>query len=379
MLKRLRPLDEIGDTQAAVLRFLRRRGSASRAEIAEFCRVTPAAVSMMARDLIERGIVIEGARRAGGRGAPHIDLMLDGNVGYALGVHANRYTLTMTLLDFCGKRVGEQHVHGPYDTLADIQTSLGSLKTDLLSTHRIDERLLIGAGIAMPTRFRQGATVLDLAEEVISWAGSDLTSTLNDALGCPVIIENDANAAAMGELALGNADEHENFAYLYLSEGIGSGLIIDKELYRGNLGNAGEVGALRARGLTRPSFEDLAIWCKEHVGHIPDGRASDRWTAYLEENRPVLDAWLERAGPQTAQLAFSIAAVLAPSAIYIGGTLPPMVREELAKWLDFATSKPFEGARVLQPDIRIPQIPATDSVAFGAAAMILHSIPRQNA
>nr|WP_320197978.1 ROK family transcriptional regulator [Agrobacterium sp. rho-13.3]MDX8306169.1 ROK family transcriptional regulator [Agrobacterium sp. rho-13.3]MDX8307500.1 ROK family transcriptional regulator [Agrobacterium sp. rho-13.3] len=368
----------IGDTQAAVINHLRRKGAASRAEIAEFCGVTPAAVSMMVRDLIKRGIIIEGARRHGGRGAPHIDLMLQSNVGYALGVHANHYSLTLTLLDFCGKRIGEHRLEGPYKTFYDIQTTIDGVKTSLLASCDVDESLLLGAGIAMPTRFRHGATGLDLAEEVISWAGSDLASSLNAKLGCAVLIENDANAAAMGELALGNAAEHDNFAYLYLSEGIGSGIIIDKELYRGSLGNAGEVGALRSRGLSRPSFEDLADWCNEHVGYIPKGRSCEQWAVYLEDNMTVLNAWLERAGPQTARLAFMIAAVLAPSAIFIGGTLPRLVRERLAQWLDFDWSKPFEGGRVLQPTILIPEIAAADTVAFGAAAMILHNLPNSS-
>lgn len=375
MLKRHSPLVGIGNTQAAVINHLRRKGAASRAEIADFCGVTPAAVSMMTRDLIKRGIIIEGARRHGGRGAPHIDLMLQGNVGYALGVHANHYSLTLTLLDFCGERIGEHHLDGPYEAFCDVEKTINDSKTRLLASCDVDENLLLGAGVAMPTRFRQGATNLDLADEVIAWAGPDLASSLRETLGCPVLIENDANAAAVGELALGNAAGHNDFAYLYLAEGIGSGLVIGGELYRGNLGNAGDVGALRPRGFSRPSFADLAAWCETSVGTIPTGRSPDLWGIYLEEHASVLDAWLERAGPETARLAFMITSVLAPSAIFIGGTLPRLVRQRLAHWLDFNKSRPFEGARVLQPSILIPEIEATDTVAFGAAAMILHDLP----
>ncbi|WP_108722696.1 ROK family transcriptional regulator [Agrobacterium rubi] len=372
VLKRQGPLAGIGGTQATVINHLRRKGAASRAEIADFCGVTPAAVSMMTRDLIERGIVIEGARRHGGRGAPHIDLMLQGHVGYALGVHANHYSLTLTMLDFCGKRIAEHHLDGRYDAFCDVEETINDVKNSLLASCDIDENLLLGVGVAMPTRFRKGVTSLDLADEVISWAGPDLASSLRDTLGCPVMIENDANAAAVGELALGNAAEHDNFAYLYLSEGIGSGIVIGGELHRGNLGNAGDVGALRPRGLSRPSFDDLAAWCTASVGQIPEGRSSERWAIYLEKNMSVLDDWLERAGPETARLAFMIASILAPSAIFIGGTLPRLVRERLAPWLDFEKSRPFEGARALQPAILIPDIDATDTVAFGAAAMILY-------
>ncbi len=368
------PFDGIGNTQAAVLRYLRRKRSASRAEIAELCGVTAAAVSMMTRDLIERGIVAEGARRQAGRGAPHIDLTLDPSVGYALGAHANRFMVTLTLLDFSGEMVGELQLPGSYDTFADVQSKIQEGKEELLGRNKIAGDLLIGAGIAMPTRFRRGTASLDLAQEVISWAGSDLNISLRQALGCPVVIENDANAAAMGEFTLGNSVGHENFVYLYLSEGIGSGIIIDRELYRGNFGNAGEIGALRPRGLSRPSFEDLAEWCAGHIGHVPTGRSPESWMDYLTAHRTVLDTWLERAGPETARLAFAVTAILAPSAIYIGGTLPRLVREQLLRWLDFANSDPFDGARVVQPELLLPEVSATDAVAFGAAAMILHNL-----
>lgn len=66
----------IGATQGALLGYIRRKGSASRVELADYCSITPAAVSMMTRNLLERGIIEEGARRQEGRGAPHIDLTL---------------------------------------------------------------------------------------------------------------------------------------------------------------------------------------------------------------------------------------------------------------------------------------------------------------
>ncbi|MFK3781108.1 ROK family protein [Agrobacterium sp. NPDC089420] len=372
--KRNGGLSGIGATQGALLGYIRRKGSASRVELAEYCSVTPAAVSMMTRNLLERGIIEEGARRQEGRGAPHIDLSLRKNVGYALGAHVNRYSVMLTLLNFGGEIVGELQMRGSYEAFSDVQRALQDGSGELLSKNAIDRGDLIGAAIAMPTRFRKQAMSLDLAEEVISWAGSDLSAMLREALRCPVIIENDANAAAMGELTLGNQAGHANFAYLYLSEGIGGGIIIRNELYRGYLGNAGEIGALRGRGGSRPSFEDLAAWCLEHMGEKPSGRAPDVWTDYLARNAAVLDAWLDRAGPQVARLGFAVSAVLAPTAIYVGGTLPRIVREKLVQWLDYEVSDPFNGAEVIQPQILLPDVVATDPVAFGAAAMVLHGI-----
>lgn len=368
-------LSGIGTTQLSVLRYLRRRSSASRVEIAELCGVTPAAISMMTRDLLERGIILEGERRKAARGAPHIDLKLNPSVGYALGVHCNRFSVTLTLLDFCGGILGELNCPGRYDTFEDVREEIIHGKTKLLQQTNLNSEVLIGAGIAMPTRFSQGASSLDLAQEVVSWSGQDLAASLRQGLGCVVKIENDANAAAMGELTLGNAAGHENFVYLYLSEGIGGGIIIGNQLYRGNLGNAGEIGALRARGLTRPSFEDLAAFCANRSDTVPIDRSPATWNTYLNSNEELLHTWTERAGPETARLAFSLSAILAPEAIYIGGSLPRMVREKLCSWLDFSISDPFEGAKVLQPRVLLPEVFATDAVAFGAAAMLLHYPP----
>lgn len=367
-------LTGIGATQGALLGYIRRKGSASRVELAEYCSITPAAVSMMTRNLLQRGIIEEGARRQEGRGAPHIDLTLKKNVGYALGAHANRYSVMLTLLNFGGEIVGELQLRGSYGAFSDVQRALQDGSEELLAKNAINRSDLIGAAIAMPTRFRKEAMSLDLAEEVISWAGSDLSAMLREALRCPVIIENDANAAAMGELTLGNTAGHENFAYLYLSEGIGGGIIIKNELFRGYLGNAGEIGALRGRGASRPSFEDLATWCLEHVGEKPSGRVPEVWADYLSRNSAVFDGWLQRAGPEVARLGFAVSAILAPTAIFVGGTLPRMVRERLAQWLDYERSDPFSGSKVIQPQILLPEVVATDPVAFGAAAMILHGV-----
>lgn len=361
----------IGGTQMALLRYLRQRGAASRVEIAEACGVTPAAVSLLTRDLLMRGLVVEGPRRKGGRGAPQIDLELQKSAGYALGINATRYSVLLTLLDFGGDSIGDRLLHGPFNVFIDLLSAIDSGTNTLLAAHGLERADLIGAGIAMPTRFRQETMPLDLAEEVKSWAGDDLSNQLSRVLGCPVLIENDANAAAIGELTLGNSAGHANFAYLYLSEGIGGGIIINRMLYRGNLGNAGEIGALRGRTLSRPSFEDLAAWCAARAGNAPPDRDADMWTSYLSDHPDLLDAWLERAGPELARLAFAVTAVLAPSAIYVGGTLPQIVRARLADWLDFARSNPFEDARVVQPSILLPEVVATDAVACGAAAMIL--------
>ncbi len=55
-----------------------------------------------------------------------------------------------------------------------------------------------------------------------------------------------------------------------------------------------------------------------------------------------------------------------------------MVRERLAAWLDFSTVDTLNGTPVVQPEICLPDVAATDTVAFGAAAMVLHNVAQQD-
>ena len=70
--------------------------------------------------------------------------------------------------------VDELQLPGSYDAFAGVQSGIEKGKAALLDRNEIAADQLLGAGIAMPTRFRQGASFLDLAEEVISWAEPDM-------------------------------------------------------------------------------------------------------------------------------------------------------------------------------------------------------------
>lgn len=366
-------IGSLGTTQQAVLRELRRRGTASRAELAAACGVTAAAMSVVTRDLVAAGLIVEGGRRHGGRGAPRIDLTLCPSVGTALGVHATRHAVALSLLDFSGAILAERRHAGDFTDFAAVRTAIAEGLADLRAAG--PDAPLIGAGIAMPTRFHGPSAGLDLAAEVTSWKDAAIPRTLRAALGCPVRVENDANAAAMGELSLGNAAGGRDFAYLYLSEGIGGALVLDGALYRGMQGNAGEFGALAPRGRPRPSFEDLAAFCRTHGRTAPpEGRDPRAWADYLAAETGALGLWLDRAAPEVARLVFAVAALLAPASVCLGGTLPLPVRAALRDRIDL-TPGLFDGGSVVAPTLVLPGVEAADAVAFGAAALILHDIP----
>jgi glucokinase len=100
----------------------------------------------------------------------------------------------------------------------------------------------IGVGYPGPVNFSQGSTFSYsnlLCEE---WEGVPLASMLTERLGFPVVLDNDANLAGLAEMYLGAARDFSHWVYLTISTGLGGAIFIDRRLYRGFLGNAGEFG-----------------------------------------------------------------------------------------------------------------------------------------
>jgi len=79
----------------------------------------------------------------------------------------------------------------------------------------------------------------------LGWKNYPLAKTLGKQLGVPVTVDNDVNVGAVGELALGAGRGSRNLVAIYVGTGIGSGLIINRKLFHGSFGAAGEVGHLR--------------------------------------------------------------------------------------------------------------------------------------
>ena len=83
------------------------------------------------------------------------------------------------------------------------------------------------------------------------WRAVPLGRMLQDKLKCPVIVENDTNLAAQGEYYRGAAQKEENFVFITIGDGVGAGIFLNGEIYRGSQWSAGEIGYLRVPTISR--------------------------------------------------------------------------------------------------------------------------------
>jgi len=98
----------------------------------------------------------------------------------------------------------------------------------------------IGVGAPGPMLYKQG--IIINPPNLPGWKKVNLRKILQREFRKPVFIDNDANAAALAEFRFGAGRGTKNMVYLTISTGIGGGIIIDKKLYRGGIGGAGEIG-----------------------------------------------------------------------------------------------------------------------------------------
>ena len=127
---------------------------------------------------------------------------------------------------------------GPEAVLRRIVASLRAALTQAGAAEG-DLRAL-GVGAPGPIDIARG--VLVHLPNLPGWRDVPLAAMLSAELGCPAILENDANAAALGEYAVGAGTGTRHMVYLTVSTGIGGGLVLDGRLYHGAQGTAGELG-----------------------------------------------------------------------------------------------------------------------------------------
>ncbi|QTF09195.1 ROK family transcriptional regulator [Brenneria izadpanahii] len=360
---------ELTATHRKLVALLRRSGCLSRLALAAASGLTTAAVSMMTRDMLNLGILEESDREQGRRGPPKINLRVVAHTGYVLGVYAEYDLICLLLMDYAGHCVAEKTLRGDFRSVLTVADTLAGAVAALMEQQRIPQDKMLAVNLALPARFDGGALPVWIAPGLVAWRGVDIASQLSERLNCPVLVENDANCAAIGELNFGEADHHDSFFYLYIGKGIGGALVLNGDLYHGQNGNAGEIGALRPRSQSRPSFDDLQDCLRAAGVDIPSSPDDPQWESLA--NSPAGGRWIERAADELFDLIYTVTALLDPPCVYLGGTLPQPFTRRLKSALETPRPRPNGEAPLPLPPLKISSIPAQNSAAFGAAALAL--------
>lgn len=217
----------------AVLDAIRTAEPLSRVELAAITGLTEASVSTTVRRLLNEGLVVETGRTPTG-GKPRTLLRLDPGARIAVGVHIDEAVTTYVLTGQTGGVVSRMTRPAPVRAGGD--AVMRRLVADI-------EALVDGAGVNRARCLGIGLVWPGPRDAPLPPGLDDgLVRGLSEATGLPVLIENDATAAAVGEFWVARAETARTFAALYMGSGIGGGILLDGVALRGGRAIAGEFG-----------------------------------------------------------------------------------------------------------------------------------------
>lgn len=230
--------------ERVVLDAVRRFGETSKAEIARFAHLTPPAVATIVDALVAAGYLVENGKRFGGKGQPSAMYGLAKDGAYSIGLHIGRRAMDAILTDFAGQTVAfETHEYDHPNPISIKELGDAAIARFRSELGKESQKRLIGIGISAPYFIGGWDEELGFPSDVqMEWRTFDLRSHFAESQDLPVMIENDASAAAVAELVYGMGKQYSDFLHISLSTFVGGGLVLDGTLQTGPNGNTAAFG-----------------------------------------------------------------------------------------------------------------------------------------
>lgn len=223
-----------------VLNTIRQQQPLSRADIASVTGLNKATVSSLVSELIESQLVTEiGPGESSGGRKPTL-LLFNRSAGYAIGIDIRVSDLLMLLVDLEGTVIQEKTVPLTDSSPEIVQNQIRKHINLMSKKAPASSYGIVGIGIGVPGLVDEKSRVVSSPN--LGWDTVSLQDSLIPEFGNTIHIDNEANAGAIGEKLYGAGCDSANLIYLSIGVGIGSGIIVDEELYRGTSNFSGEVG-----------------------------------------------------------------------------------------------------------------------------------------
>jgi predicted NBD/HSP70 family sugar kinase len=227
--------------QRRVIHAVQSAGSLTQAEIARTTGLSAATVSNIVRELRSTGTLTVTPTSSGGRRAQSVSLARV--TGLIVGVEIGAARLWAVLCNHDHEVLAEESIR--YDAASSVERGLRRtdwLVSTLLRQARVDRSAVRGVGVGVPGPIDAVSGQVAAPALLPAWHGTEVAAELSDRLDLPVFVDNDANAAALGELVWGAGQGVSDLVYLKLGTGVGAALVLGGDVYPGAAGFAGEIG-----------------------------------------------------------------------------------------------------------------------------------------
>ncbi len=259
----------------SILEVVRKNGPISRTDISKATELNIVTVSNYINHYIKKGLVIEGELDESTGGRKPVLVELNPKAGYIVGVGLNMLSMVGIVVDLEINVLTEMKRDRIPENSEVVIEKMVELAEELIGQSGIDRSKITGAGVGVPG-------IIDERGRTIRWPQSlgdkdisvclSIKETFEKRLNIPTIVENDANAAVLGEKWLGLDREVRHMIYMF--SGVGVGVLINGEIYRGASGAAGELGITSFKQTKDEAYriaEQLGRWNMD-LGMVPHVR-----------------------------------------------------------------------------------------------------------
>lgn len=217
----------------------------SKAEISRQTGISTPTVIKIVKFFLENGFVIEAGEGDSALGRKPQILKFNPDAAYSIGVEMEGDFLRIGIVNLEGeiKAFRQIRVSPDFDTI--VKQELGSGIESIISKKNIPKGKVLGVGIGIPGVLDAEKYIIEFAPLINIHEARDCRALFDDlsrSLNLPVFIENDVNAAAIGEFVTRNLGPEQDMIYVSLGTGLGAGIILNGRLRRGKRNSAGEIG-----------------------------------------------------------------------------------------------------------------------------------------
>ncbi len=313
-------------------------GPLSRVTVASLTGLSKPTVSSIVDGLVEAGLVTQVGHTSGSVGRTAALYKVDGRVGHVIAIDLGGTKVTGAIADLYGKVLHERTEPTRKGSPGELLSQLRELAQGLAEEAEVAWPAIRSLAIGVPGTVDPVSGEIGLAYNIPDLSEISLADELAKlSPGLQVVVENDVNAAAIGERWQGWAKDSDHFAFVAIGTGIGAGIVVNGELCRGFAGAAGEVGympfgedpfdprmrlrgpleeAVSGRGVVADVRSRLAAGADSDLGE--DCTAADVFAAAAAGDALACES-VDREARVVAVTVAAIASVIAPELIVLGG------------------------------------------------------------
>ena len=377
----------------AILETVKRSGPISKADVSKITKLNIVTVSNYVNDFVEKGLIIEKGLDVSSGGRRPTMIELNPKAYYVIGIDLAVNKIIGVLTDLDAKIIAKEKAQRPRENAEAVVNTVVDIIAKLIKSPDIDSKKIHGICIgASGVIDRESGTVR--CTEGIASIYVPINTLLEQKFGIPVFIEHDATAAAYGEWSIGLGAEARVMLYMY--SGVGCGIIINGEIYRGVSGTAGEVSLKELLdyssnwaqnsimlkpwdlnlGIPDEAKEALAKHADskifKEINSDPSKITTDLIFKMAKENDKLAIELLERAGERLGVRIAFLVNLLNPGVVVIGGGIeqagPPLI-DSIKKMIKTCSFEEMAEAVKI-----IPARLGEDSVAVGSASLVVRDV-----